>query len=182
MKTGDDTPVDFLQWSIVQKHYFDPTFGGAIVPGQRNVFEALDSITPFAFAAGPRNWSPIVNDVKLTLGEAVRIGDHEAAGLGAFTLGSLEFQAGRYRDADRWLAEAETQLELQDTFELITCILTIQRGVLPPTINYETPDPECDLDYVPNQARVKKVDHVLSNSFGFGGQNASLIVSLYDRS
>jgi LPS-assembly protein len=68
VKTGDDTPVDFLQWSIVQKHYFDPTFGGAIVPGQRNVFEALDSITPFAFAAGPRNWSPIVNDVKLTPG------------------------------------------------------------------------------------------------------------------
>ncbi len=68
VKTGDDTPVDFLQWSIVQKHYFDPTFGGAIVPGQRNVFDALDSITPFAFAAGPRNWSPIVNDVKLTPG------------------------------------------------------------------------------------------------------------------
>jgi LPS-assembly protein len=68
VKTGDDTPVDFLQWSIVQKHYFDPTFGGAIVPGQRNVFEALDSITPFAFAAGARNWSPIVNDVELTPG------------------------------------------------------------------------------------------------------------------
>jgi len=61
--------------------------------------------------------------------------------------------------------------------ELITCVLAMQRGGLPPTINYETPDPECDLDYIPNQAREKRVDHVLSNSFGFGGQNVSLIVS-----
>jgi 3-oxoacyl-[acyl-carrier-protein] synthase II len=63
--------------------------------------------------------------------------------------------------------------------ELITCVMTIRKGVLPPTINYDTPDPECDLDYVPNQARVKSVDHVLSNSFGFGGQNVSLIVSRF---
>ena len=46
--------------------------------------------------------------------------------------------------------------------ELITCIMAMQKGVLPPTINYETPDPECDLDYIPNQAREKRVDHVLS--------------------
>jgi 3-oxoacyl-[acyl-carrier-protein] synthase II len=63
--------------------------------------------------------------------------------------------------------------------ELITSIMTIQHGVVPPTINYETPDPECDLDYVPNVAREQKVDHVLSNSFGFGGQNVSLIVSRF---
>lgn len=63
--------------------------------------------------------------------------------------------------------------------ELITSIMTIQHGVIPPTINYETPDPECDLDYVPNVAREQKVDHVLSNSFGFGGQNVSLIVSRF---
>jgi 3-oxoacyl-[acyl-carrier-protein] synthase II len=63
--------------------------------------------------------------------------------------------------------------------ELITSILALRRGVLPPTINYETPDPECDLDYVPNEAREKRVDHVLSNSFGFGGQNISLIVSRF---
>ncbi len=68
IKQGDDQPVDFLSWQVVQKHYFDPTFGGALVPGQRNVFEALDSITPFAFASTPRNWSPIVSDVKLTPG------------------------------------------------------------------------------------------------------------------
>jgi 3-oxoacyl-[acyl-carrier-protein] synthase II len=63
--------------------------------------------------------------------------------------------------------------------ELITSIMTILNGVIPPTINYETPDPDCDLDYVPNVAREAKVDHVLSNSFGFGGQNVSLIVSRF---
>jgi 3-oxoacyl-[acyl-carrier-protein] synthase II len=64
--------------------------------------------------------------------------------------------------------------------ELITCIEAIRQGVLPPTINYETPDPECDLDYIPNTAREKRVRHALSNSFGFGGQNISLIVSRFD--
>ena len=64
--------------------------------------------------------------------------------------------------------------------ELIICIQAIRRGVLPPTINYETPDPECDLDYIPNEARTRRVRHALSNSFGFGGQNISLIVSQFD--
>jgi len=63
--------------------------------------------------------------------------------------------------------------------ELIISVMAMQRGVLPPTINYETPDPECDLDYIPNTAREKRVDHVLSNSFGFGGQNISLIASRF---
>ncbi|HEX5269155.1 MAG TPA: beta-ketoacyl-[acyl-carrier-protein] synthase family protein, partial [Gemmataceae bacterium] len=61
--------------------------------------------------------------------------------------------------------------------ELIVCVLALREGVLPPTINYEVPDPECDLDYIPNAAREKRVRHALSNSFGFGGQNISLIVS-----
>jgi len=60
--------------------------------------------------------------------------------------------------------------------ELITSLLVIQNGVIPPTINYEEKDPECDLDYVPNQARENIVETVLSNSFGFGGQNITLIV------
>jgi 3-oxoacyl-[acyl-carrier-protein] synthase II len=63
--------------------------------------------------------------------------------------------------------------------ELITCIQALRRGVLPPTINYDTPDPECDLDYIPNTAREVQIDHALSNSFGFGGQNISLIVSRF---
>lgn len=68
-KEGNNEPQELLSWRIVQKHFFDPTFGGAIVNGQRNVFQALDSISPFAFAFGPRNWSPIVSDFKITPGE-----------------------------------------------------------------------------------------------------------------
>jgi LPS-assembly protein len=68
LKEADDQPQELLSWSIFQKHYFDPTFGGAIVNGQRNVFQALDSLSPFAFAFGPRNWSPIVSDFKITPG------------------------------------------------------------------------------------------------------------------
>jgi 3-oxoacyl-[acyl-carrier-protein] synthase II len=63
--------------------------------------------------------------------------------------------------------------------ELIITTQAVREGVLPPTINYEVPDPECDLDYVPNEAREKRADHGLSNSFGFGGQNISLIVSRF---
>ncbi len=57
------------------------------------------------------------------------------------------------------------------------CAFALHHGVLPPTINYENPDTECDLDYVPNTARQKKVDYVLSNSFGFGGTNGCLILN-----
>ncbi|HEV3237468.1 MAG TPA: beta-ketoacyl-[acyl-carrier-protein] synthase II, partial [Gemmataceae bacterium] len=63
--------------------------------------------------------------------------------------------------------------------EAIICVMALRRGVLPPTINYEVPDPECDLDYIPNQAREQRARHALSNSFGFGGQNVSLVVSRF---
>jgi 3-oxoacyl-[acyl-carrier-protein] synthase II len=63
--------------------------------------------------------------------------------------------------------------------EAIVCTLTIEQGIIHPTINYETPDPECDLDYVPNQPRRAEVNITLSNSFGLGGQNACLVLGRY---
>jgi 3-oxoacyl-[acyl-carrier-protein] synthase II len=63
--------------------------------------------------------------------------------------------------------------------EIMFSVLTIVRGIIPPTANYQTPDPECDLDYVPNTAREAKVDVVLSNSFGFGSTNGTLIVGRF---
>jgi 3-oxoacyl-[acyl-carrier-protein] synthase II len=60
--------------------------------------------------------------------------------------------------------------------ELIFCILAMRDDVIPPTINQENPDPECDLDYVPNAARKQRIDVALSNAFGFGGHNTSIIV------
>ena len=63
--------------------------------------------------------------------------------------------------------------------EFIVCCLTIKEGVVPPTINYEYPDPECDLDYVPNTARKAKVQVAMSNSLGFGGHNATLVVKKF---
>ena len=64
--------------------------------------------------------------------------------------------------------------------EAVFSVLTILNSVIPPTINYETPDPECDLDYVPNTAREKDVNTVMSNSFGFGGTNATLIFKKFN--
>ncbi|MCA9238111.1 MAG: beta-ketoacyl-[acyl-carrier-protein] synthase family protein [Planctomycetales bacterium] len=61
--------------------------------------------------------------------------------------------------------------------ELIICLLAMRDGIVPPTINYETPDPNCDLDYVPNEARQHKVTTAMSNSFGFGGQNITLVAT-----
>jgi 3-oxoacyl-[acyl-carrier-protein] synthase II len=64
--------------------------------------------------------------------------------------------------------------------EAIFSVLAVKQGVLPPTINYEYPDPECDLDYVPNEARRADVAVAMSNSFGFGGHNASIVVRRYE--
>ena len=65
--------------------------------------------------------------------------------------------------------------------ECVISALALTRGVVPPTINYATPDPDCDLDYVPNQAREVRVNAVLSNSFGFGGTNAVLALKRFAR-
>jgi len=64
--------------------------------------------------------------------------------------------------------------------EYVACVMAIQQGILPPTINLELPDPDCDLDYIPNQKRVQTVNVCLSNSLGFGGHNVSLIVQKFN--
>ncbi|MBI3175828.1 MAG: beta-ketoacyl-ACP synthase II [Chloroflexi bacterium] len=63
--------------------------------------------------------------------------------------------------------------------EAAACVKVFEHNILPPTVHYSTPDPECDLDYVPNQPRAAQPEHVMSNSFGFGGHNATLILSRY---
>jgi 3-oxoacyl-[acyl-carrier-protein] synthase II len=63
--------------------------------------------------------------------------------------------------------------------ELIATVLTIENSIIPPTINYENPDPECDLDYVPNKARQQEVNFAISNSLGFGGHNATIAVKKF---
>jgi 3-oxoacyl-(acyl-carrier-protein) synthase len=64
------------------------------------------------------------------------------------------------------------------TLEAIACVMSLEQGTLHPTVNLDTPDPECDLDYVPNQAREVKIQSALSNSFGLGGQNACLVIGV----
>ena len=63
--------------------------------------------------------------------------------------------------------------------EAVTCALILKKGIIPPTINFETPDPECDIDCVPNTARKKNVNIALNNSYAFGGNNASLVLKKY---
>jgi len=63
--------------------------------------------------------------------------------------------------------------------EAVICAKAIKNDTLPPTINYETPDPLCDLDYVPNESRKKELNYVMSNSFGFGGHNDTIILGKF---
>ncbi len=85
----------------------------------------------------------------------------------------------------RKLAVSSTKSELGHLLgasggvELIISALAIERGVLPPTINLDNPDEGCDLDYIPHVAREQRVERVMSNSFGFGGHNASLVIGRY---
>lgn len=63
--------------------------------------------------------------------------------------------------------------------EALTCCLVVENNLIPPTINFETPDPECDIDCVPNKSRIKKVDIAMNNGFAFGGNNSCLVIKKF---
>jgi len=67
-RNGESDAEELVSWRVAQKYFFDPTFGGALVPGQRNVFETLDALTPFAFADAARRFSPVISDLRITPG------------------------------------------------------------------------------------------------------------------
>jgi len=117
-RTGDGQANDLVTWKIAQAYYFDPTFGGALTPGTRNVFQALDSITPFAFADEPRRFSPINSDLVITPGG---IYDAEVR---------LDFDTVRHR-----ITTAETLLKIHPTENLNFSVAQFSidnTAVLPP--------------------------------------------------
>ena len=71
-------------------------------------------------------------------------------------------------------------LSAAGAIESIACLLALKNGVIPPTTNYENPDPDCDLNYIPNEACQANVRYALNNSFGFGGHNVALVFGRFD--
>jgi len=108
--------------------------------------------------------STLLNDVAETKAIKLAIGSHSKK----VAISSIKSMTGHL-------------LAAAGAVEAISTVLTIKESIIPPTINYETPDPECDLDYVPNIARKTKVCVALSNSFGFGGANATLIFKKFNQ-
>ena len=104
--------------------------------------------------------STVLNDVMETLAIKRALGDHASR----VAISSTKSMIGHLLGASAGA-------------ELVQTVLTIERGVIPPTINHDNPDPECDLDYVPNVAREQDVPVALCNSFGFGGHNATIVVA-----
>jgi 3-oxoacyl-[acyl-carrier-protein] synthase II len=96
---------------------------------------------------------------------------------------AIEDVFGSYAREGLWVSSTKSMmghlLGAAGAVEAAVCVHAVNQGLVPPTINYETPDPACRLDYVPNVARSRKLEHVLSNSFGFGGTNAVLALSRF---
>jgi LPS-assembly protein len=119
-RTGDAQANDLVTWKIMQAYYFDPTFGGALTPGTRNVFQALDSITPFAFANEPRRFSPIDSDLVISPG-----GKYDAEV-------RLDYDPVRHR-----ITTAETLLKIRPTenFNFTVAQFSIDNTSGPPPFN-----------------------------------------------
>jgi 3-oxoacyl-[acyl-carrier-protein] synthase II len=98
----------------------------------------------------------------------------------AETLAIKKVFGGKIPPASSTKSEVGHLLGAAGAVEGIVTIYSMLEGVIPPTINLKTPDPECDLDYVPNESRQANVKNALSNSFGFGGTNASIVFSKYE--
>ncbi|MCA9710348.1 MAG: beta-ketoacyl-ACP synthase II [Myxococcales bacterium] len=114
--------------------------------------------------------------------EAIGYVNAHATSTAADSIESRAVRAAFGAHADRGLAVSSTKsmhghlLGAAGSLEAAICALALRDGVLPPTINLDDPDPECDLDYVPHQAREVAIEHAMSNSFGFGGTNAALVL------
>jgi len=143
----------------------------------------------FHITAPPQGAEGAVRAMRMALGDAGlppdAIGYVNAHGTSTQANDGAETAAIKavFGDHARRLAVSSTKsmtghtLGAAGALEAIVCVLAMRDGVLPPTINQEVPDPECDLDYVPNAAREARVDHSLSNSMGFGGHNVALVLS-----
>ena len=140
----------------------DETGSGAIRVMQRAIKDAGISPEQIGYVNAHGTSTPY-NDKFETLAIKKVFGEHAKNGL---TVSSTKSMTGH-------------ALGAAGGIEAVISVLAISEKKLPPTINYEIPDPECDLDYIPNEAREKEVDYVLSNSFGFGGTNACLVFKRY---
>ena len=140
----------------------DETGSGAIRVMQRAIKDANISPEQIGYVNAHGTSTPY-NDKFETLAIKQVFGKHASNGLAVSSTKSMTGHA----------------LGAAGGIEAVISVLAISEKKLPPTINYEIPDPECDLDYIPNEAREKEVDYVLSNSFGFGGTNACLIFKRY---
>ena len=142
-------------------------------------------ITLPALDGAVRSMRLSLEDAKMTPGEVEYVNAH-GTGTPAGDLNETLALKQVFGEYAKKLAVSSTKsmtghlLGAAGGIESVITVLTLSKGMVPPTINYETPDPECDLDYVPNTARAAQVHAALTNSFGFGGTNASLIFKRFE--
>jgi 3-oxoacyl-[acyl-carrier-protein] synthase II len=140
----------------------DETGSGAIRVMERAIKDAGIEPEQIGYINAHGTSTPY-NDKFETLAIKQVFGDHAKSGLAVSSTKSMTGHA----------------LGAAGGIEAVFSALAISEKTLPPTINYEFPDPDCDLDYIPNQAREAEVEYTLSNSFGFGGTNACLLFKRY---